>query len=130
DQDGVMPPPDGKRPAVPPEQAELLRRWIDAGARFDQHWAYVKPVRPPVPDVKSAAWVRNPIDAFVAREHERHGFTPALEADKVTLIRRLSFDLIGLPPSPAEVDAFLKHTSAEAYANLVDRLPGPTHSVE
>src|SRR5262245_54679498 len=127
DPDEVMPPPHGKRPAVTPEQAELLKRWIDAGAKFDQHWAYVKPARPPVPDVTNAAWVRNPIDAFVAREHERHGLTPAPEADKVTLIRRLSFDLIGLPPSPAEVDEFLTDTTAEAYAKLVDRLLGSKH---
>jgi Protein of unknown function (DUF1553)/Protein of unknown function (DUF1549)/Planctomycete cytochrome C len=127
DPDEVMPPPHGKRPAVTPEQAELLRRWIDAGARFDQHWAYVKPVRPPVPDVKNAAWVRNPIDAFVAREHERHGFSPAPEADKVTLIRRLSFDLVGLPPTPTDVDAYLKDTSANAYEKVVDRLLASKH---
>jgi len=105
----------------------LLKRWIDAGARDDQHWAYVKPVRPPIPEVKSRAWVRNAIDAFIAQGHERNGFTPAPEADKVTLIRRLSFDLIGLPPTPAEVDAFLKDTSPEAYEKLVDRLLGSEH---
>ena len=122
-----MPPPHAKKPAVTPEQAELLKRWIDEGAKFDQHWAYVKPARPAVPEVKNKAWVRNPIDAFVAQGHERNGFTPAAEADKVTLIRRLSFDLIGLPPTPAEVEAFLKDTSPEAYEKLVDRLLGSKH---
>src|SRR5262245_3058195 len=127
DPDEVMPPPTSKKPAITPEQAELLKRWIDAGAKYDQHWAYVKPVRPNIPGVKNAAWVRNPIDAFIAQGHERNGFAPAPEADKVTLLRRLSFDLIGLPPTPAEVDAFLKDNSPEAYERLVDRLLGSEH---
>ena len=127
DPDEVMPPAHAKKPAVTPEQAALLKRWIDEGARYDQHWAYVKPVRPAVPAVKNGAWVRNTIDAFVAQGHERNGFGPAPEADKVTLIRRLSFDLLGLPPGPAEVEAFVKDTSAEAYEKLVDRLLGSKH---
>ena len=123
----VMPPAHAKKPAITPEQAALLARWVNEGAKFDQHWAYVKPVRPAVPEVKNKAWVRNPVDAFVARGHERNGFAPAPEADKVTLIRRLSFDLTGLPPTPQEVDAFLKDTSADAYSALVDRLLGSKH---
>src|SRR4029077_16773608 len=70
---------------------------------------------------------RNPVDAFIARAHERHGSAPAPKADKVTLVRRLTFDLLGLPPPGAEVDAFLKDTSAEAYEKLVDRLLGSKH---
>jgi hypothetical protein len=127
DPDEVMPPAHAKKPAVTAQQAELLKRWIDEGAKYDQHWAYVKPVRPAVPGVKNAAWVRNAVDAFVAQGHERNGFAPAAEADKVTLIRRLSFDLLGLPPSPADVEAFLKDTSPEAYEKLVDRLLGSKH---
>src|SRR5262245_23028777 len=127
DEDEVMPPPHGKRPAVTPEQAEVLKRCIASGARFDQHWAYVKPARPAVADVKNAAWARNPIDAFIATEHERRGIAPAAEADKVTLIRRLSFDLTGLPPMPAEVEAFLRDDSPRAYEALVDRLFGSKH---
>jgi hypothetical protein len=127
DPDEVMPPAHAKKPAITPQQAELLKRWIDEGAKYDQHWAYVKPVRPAVPDVENKAWVRNTIDAFIAQGHERNGFTPAPVADKVTLIRRLSFDLLGLPPSPADVDAFLKDTSAEAYEKLVDRLLASKH---
>jgi hypothetical protein len=127
DPDEVMPPPDAKKPAITPEKAALLKRWIDEGAKFDQHWAYVKPSRPDVPAIKNSAWVRNAVDAFIAQGHERNGFAPAPEADKVTLIRRLSFDLIGLPPSPAEVEAFLKDNSAEAYEKVVDRLLGSKH---
>jgi uncharacterized protein DUF1553/uncharacterized protein DUF1549/cytochrome c len=127
DADEVMPPPHAKKPAITLDKAELLKRWINEGAKFDQHWAYVKPARPTVPDVKNKAWVRNPIDAFIAQAHERNGFSPSAEADKITLIRRLSFDVIGLPPSPAEVDAFVKDASAEAYEKLVDRLLGSRH---
>src|SRR5206468_3040937 len=115
DPDEVMPPAHAKKPAITPEKAELLKRWIDEGAKFDQHWAYVKPIRPDVPVVRNPAWVRNAVDAFITRVHERNRFAPAPEADKVTLVRRLSFDLIGLPPSPAEVEAFVKDNSAEAY---------------
>jgi hypothetical protein len=126
DGEEVMPPPHAKKPAVTPQQAELLTRWIDQGAKFDEHWAYVKPARPAVP-VGKDPWVLNTIDAFVAQGHAKNGFTPAPAADKVTLIRRLSFDLTGLPPTPAEVDAFLKDPSADAYATLVDRFLGSKH---
>jgi Protein of unknown function (DUF1553)/Protein of unknown function (DUF1549)/Planctomycete cytochrome C len=127
DADEVMPPPHAKKPAITPEKAELLKRWINDGAKFDQHWAYVKPARPAIPHIKNNAWVRNSIDAFIAQGHERNGFAPAAEADKINLIRRLSFDLMGLPPSPAQVEAFIKDSSAEAYENLVDRLLGSKH---
>ena len=130
DPDEVMPPPDSKKPAVTPEQAKLIARWIDEGAKFDRHWAYVKPVRPEIPAVKNNAWVRNPIDAFVAAGHEKHRFAPAPSADSGTLIRRLNLDLLGLPPTPAEVDAFaiatLKNPQA-AYEELVDRLLASKH---
>src|SRR5262245_29520652 len=122
-----MPPRKSTRPPLKPDQVELIRRWIAEGAKFDQHWAYVKPVRPEVPQVKNPACVANPIDAFIARGHERHGFKPAPEADRVTLIRRLSFDLRGLPPTPDEVDAFSKDTSATAYETLVDRMLASDH---
>ncbi len=125
--DEVMPPAHAKKPAVTPAQAEVLTRWIDEGAKFDQHWAYVKPVAPAMPTVKNQAWVRNTIDAFIAHGHGKNGYTPAGEADKVTLIRRLSFDLLGLPPSPADLETFLKDNSPEAYEKLVDRLLTSKH---
>jgi hypothetical protein len=126
DDEEVMPPPVSKKPRLTPAQVELVKKWIDQGARFEQHWAYVKPVRPEVP-TSSSPWIRNPIDNFVAAEHAKHGFTPAAEADRVTLIRRLYFDLIGLPPRPEEVEAFVNDKSADAYEKLVDRLLGSKH---
>jgi hypothetical protein len=127
DGDEVMPPPHAKKPAITPDKAELLKQWIEEGAKFDQHWAYTKPIRPPIPDVKNRAWVRNPIDAFVALGHERNGLSPAIEADKVALVRRLSFDLLGLPPTPEDVQAFLKDANPEAYEKFVDRLLASEH---
>jgi hypothetical protein len=127
DPEEVMPPPKSKKEPLTAAQVETLRRWIDQGAKFDTHWAYVKPVRPPLPPVKNPAWVRNPIDAFVAAGQEAHGLAPAPEADRVTLIRRLSFDLIGLPPTPEEVEAFVNDPSPDAYEKLVDRLLASKH---
>lgn len=127
DNDEVMPPPHAKKPAVTPEQVAMIKRWIDEGAKFDQHWAYVKPVRPALPDVKNMPWVRNAIDAFVANSHERNGLSPATEADKITLIRRLSFDLLGLPPKPEDVEQFVKDNTPEAYEKLVDRMLNSEH---
>jgi Protein of unknown function (DUF1553)/Protein of unknown function (DUF1549)/Planctomycete cytochrome C len=127
DADEVMPPPHAKKPPITSEQMELVKRWIDQGAKFDQHWAYVKPVRPAVPEPKNKTWIRNPIDAFIATAHEREKIVPAAEADRVTLIRRLSFDLIGLPPSADDVDAFVNDKSPTAYEKLVDRLLASTH---
>src|SRR5262249_61687987 len=102
----VMPPPaTGKK--LTPRQVELLRRWITSGADYAQHWALVPPVRPPLPKVINAARVRTPVDAFVLARLEREGLRPAPEAGKETLLRRLSLDLTGLPPTPDEIDAFL-----------------------
>ena len=86
------------------------------------HWAYVAPVRPDLPAVKAKGWVRNPVDAFILAEQESVGLVPAPEADKATLIRRLTFDLTGLPPTPLEVEAFLNDDRPDAYERLVDRL--------
>jgi hypothetical protein len=119
-----------------PEQIALLRRWIDEGAVWpdaasvkgtEQHWGFVGPVRPAAPAVKNPAWVRNSIDAFVLARLEKEGLTPSAEADKVQLLRRLSLDLIGLPPTPAEVDAFLQDRSPRAYEKQVERLLASPH---
>jgi len=117
-----MPPPDSKRPALTPAQADLVRRWIAEGADWQEHRAYAKLKRPAVPEVRESGWERNPIDAFVLRRLEQKGFSHALEADRRTLIRRLYFDLIGLPPSPEEVDAFVAGDSPDDYEQLVKRL--------
>lgn len=117
-----MPPPDSNRPALTEAEVEAIRRWIAAGAEFAEHWAYAELSRPVVPEVKDDRWVRNPIDAFIAARRERAGVAPADEADRRTLIRRLSFDLTGMPPDPEQVDAFLADSSATAYPRLVESL--------
>jgi mono/diheme cytochrome c family protein len=126
DETEVMPPPDsGKK--LTPRQVELLRRWVAAGANYQQHWALVPPVRPPLPKVRNAGWVRTPIDAFILARLEREGLRPSPAASKETLLRRLSLDLTGLPPAPEEIDAFLKDTSPRAYDNAVERLLASPH---
>ena len=116
-----MPPlSTGKR--LSPAQIESLRQWIGQGAVFEPHWAYVKPVRQPLPEVREKTWARNPIDHFILARLEREGMKPSAESDRYTLIRRLSLDLTGLPPKPEEVDSFLKDSSPHAYEAIVDRL--------
>lgn len=115
-----MPPPD--HAPLSAAQIDVLHRWIVAGAEFEPHWAFITPERPRVPVTANASWVRNPVDAFVLARIEQHGLTPAHEADRATLIRRVSLDLTGLPPTPAEVDAFLADPAADAYEQLVERL--------
>ena len=101
----------------------MLTRWIEQGATWQKHWSFIPPKRPDLPkDLKDPKWVRNPIDAFVLQRLEREALKPSPEADKATLLRRVSLDLIGLPPTPAELDAFLKDTSPNAYEKVVDRL--------
>ena len=122
---------------LPDAQIALLRAWIDAGApgpndaaadlKVARHWAYVKPERPPLPEVRNGAWVRNPIDAFILARLEKEGLTPSPEAPRETLLRRLSLDLVGLPPTVAEIDAFVADTSPDAYEKAVDRLLASPH---
>ncbi|MFN3651714.1 MAG: DUF1553 domain-containing protein [Armatimonadota bacterium] len=117
----VMPPAATKK-TLKPEQVEILRRWIEQGAQYEKHWAFVSPTRPELPAVKNTKWPRNPIDRFVLARLEREGLKPSPEADRRTLIRRLSFDLTGLPPTVHEVEAFVGDPSPDAYEKLVDRL--------
>ncbi len=119
-------PPSGKEPLAESEIA-LIRRWIEAGAAWETHWAFVKPESPPVPTPKQADWANNPIDHFVLARLEQQGLTPKPEADKPTLLRRVTFDLTGLPPTSAEVDAFLADPSPQAYEKVVDRLLASPH---
>ena len=121
-----MPPPASGR-TLTDRQIELLRRWVDTGAKWDTHWAYVPPKRPDPPTVATPAWPRNPIDNFILARLERDGLKPSATADKITLLRRVSLDLTGLPPTPTEIDSFLKDTSPDAYEKLVDRLLGSPH---
>jgi mono/diheme cytochrome c family protein len=121
DPDQVMPPAKLKR-VLSPEQKDALKRWIADGAEYQPHWSLIAPKRPQPPDVKQSAWVRNPIDRFVLAKLEARGLQPAPEADRRTLIRRLSLDLTGLPPSPGDVDAFVNDSAPNAYDQLVERL--------
>jgi hypothetical protein len=115
-------PPASAGPALTAQQVASIQRWIDEGAKWEVHWSYVAPQRPDLPEVKDAHWARNPIDRFVLARLEREGLKPSSEADKVTLLRRVTFDLTGLPPTPAEVDAFLSDKSPNAYDKRVDEL--------
>ncbi len=108
-------------------QIVVLKQWIAQGGKYDAHWSFVPPQRPPLPEVRNAAWVRNPIDRFILARLEREGLKPSPEADRATLIRRLSLDLTGLPPTPAAVDAFVKDTRKDAYEQTVDRLLASPH---
>ncbi|MBI3666641.1 MAG: DUF1553 domain-containing protein [Acidobacteria bacterium] len=117
-------PPIASGRTLTDKQIEAIKRWIDEGAQWEQHWAYLPPQRPEVPKVKNPVWPRNAIDRFVLARLEAEGLKPSPEADKVTLLRRVTFDLTGLPPTPAEVDAFLADKSSSAYEKQVDRLLG------
>ncbi|MEY5027265.1 MAG: hypothetical protein RLZZ244_2793 [Verrucomicrobiota bacterium] len=129
DQDEQMPPVKSNR-HLTEEQRDLLKRWVAAGAPYEKHWAFVAPVRPALPEVGSAegrGWVRNPIDRFVFAKLEASGLRPTEEASRPTLIRRLSLDLTGLPPTPEEVDAFVADSSPQAYERVVERLLASPH---
>jgi hypothetical protein len=116
-----MPPADSGH-ALTDRQIELLRRWIAEGAKWDTHWAYTAPTRPDPPAVRKRDWARNPIDRFILSRLEREQLEPSPEADRETLLRRVTYDLTGLPPTPAEVDAFLADRTPDAYERLVDSL--------
>ena len=116
-----MPPPE-TGPALTADEIKLLRNWIGQGARYARHWSYEPPQRPKLPAVKRKNWVRNPIDAFVLARMEQGQFEPRPEATRRTLIRRLSLDLTGLPPSLEEINAFVNDRQEGAYQRLVNRL--------
>jgi hypothetical protein len=126
DPEVVMPPPETKKP-LSTEQKALIRRWIEQGAGYQTHWAFERPIKPAEPEVEKSAWVRHPVDRFILARLEREGLTPQPEADRETLIRRVAFVLTGLPPSVAQVDAFLSDPSTSAYENMVDRFLASPH---
>jgi hypothetical protein len=121
-----MPPPEsGKK--LTPAQIELLRKWVDAGAPWSEHWAFVTPKRPTIPQIHDDSWPKTPIDRFILARLETEGLKPSPEALKAALIRRLSFDLTGLPPTLKEIDDFLNDKSPSAYEKVVDRLIASAH---
>lgn len=121
DPDTRMPPP-GEGEALTTDEISWLEQWIAAGAAWETHWAYLPPARPQVPTVANKAWPRNPIDNFVLAAIEREGLTVNEEASRETLLRRVTLDLIGLPPTPEERAAFLSDRSPDTYEKVVDRL--------
>ena len=121
-----MPPPKSNR-HLTIDQKRLLEKWIDQGANYSDHWAFVAPFRPELPKLASPNWARTPVDHFVQAKLEAEGLTPSPEADRATLIRRLHIDLIGLPPTPEQVDAFVNDSDPKAYEKLVDQLLESKH---
>ncbi len=126
DSDEIMPPPRTKK-TLTAAQKDLLKRWITEGAEYQSHWSFIAPKRSELPGVKNSAWVRNAIDRFILSELEKRGLQPAPEADRRTLARRLSLDLVGLPPSPAEVEAFVNDGSSDYFEKYVDKLMSSPH---
>jgi hypothetical protein len=126
DADLAMPPADSGKTLSAAEKARL-RRWIEQGAEYEPHWAFVAPVRPSVPEVNDPSHAKNPIDAYVVSRLEAEGLEPAPQASKERLIRRVYFDLIGLPPTLAEVDAFLADNRPDSFARVVDYLMQSPH---
>ena len=116
-----MPPADSGM-TLNDEEIELILRWVEQGAEWETHWAYIAPVQPDLPDVTGWEWVCNPIDRFVLARLEDAGLSPAPEADRRTLLRRVSFDLTGLPPTPSEIAEFLNDDGPDAYERVVERL--------
>ena len=134
DPDEQMPPPASKKPHLTDEQIAILRRWIEQGAEYEGHWAFLPLANAQPPAVKNEAWVDNPIDRFILARLEQEGIAPSPEADPATLIRRVSLDLTGLLPTPEEVEAFTAdssrrhhHGKLQSRQRLVDRLLASPH---
>ena len=121
-----MPPVSSHR-SLNAQQIATIKVWIEQGAHWKEHWAFKPPVKAPLPPVRNAAWIRNPIDRFILASSMRYGLTPAPQADRRTLIRRVALDLTGLPPSPAELELFVKDLRPDAYERMVDRYLASPH---
>ncbi|MEI6714958.1 MAG: PSD1 and planctomycete cytochrome C domain-containing protein [Verrucomicrobiota bacterium] len=126
EKDEQMPPANSNR-KLSTKQRELLKQWINEGAEYKPHWAFIAPVKIPPPEVPDPNWVRTPIDRFVLAKLKENGLSPSPEADRPTLIRRLSLDLTGLPPKPEDVDAFVTDTTSDATERLIERLLASPH---
>lgn len=125
----AMPPPDSKKPRLTDDQVRLLKRWIDQGAEYTTHWSFQPPQRPALPpeDERFTAWNRNPIDRFLLAKLKSTGLSPSSETDRTTWLRRLSLDVIGLPPTIAEIDRFQADQDVDAYAKEIERLLKSPH---
>ena len=125
--DEVMPPPDSPKKPLTDEEKSTISRWIGEGAEYAPFWSFTRPQNPPIPDVRHGDWSQQPIDRFVLRRLEQEGLMPKPAADRRTLIRRLSLDLTGLPPTREEIQRFLKDTSSDAHEKQIDRLLASPH---
>ena len=122
DDESAMPPRDSHKPRLTAEEVDVVRRWIDEGAVYESHWAFSPPIRPTPPAVGNRVWARNAIDRFVSAKLETQGIAPQAQADRRTLIRRVTLDLTGLSPTRTEIEAYLADSSPDAYEKVVDRL--------
>lgn len=122
DDEGERMPPKGKGRPLTTEEIDLLRRWVEGGAKYARHWSYESPSRPALPKVSNRGWARTAPDTFVMAMLERHGMKPSPQADRWTLARRAAIDLTGLPPAPEEVSTFVNDKSPDAYSNYIDLL--------
>ena len=120
DPDEVMPPPESHK-SVKPAELAVLRRWITEGAKYEEHWSFIAPVRP-APPADASGWAKSPLDAFIVAKLAKEGLKPNPAEDKARLFRRLNLDLTGLPPTPEETQAFLADRSPDAFAQAVERL--------
>ena len=118
----IMPPPDSHKHAISPAERELIRKWIQSGAQYEPHWAFVPPVDQPVPAVKQSGWTKNPVDNFVLATLEERGITPSADASDEVLLRRLFLDVTGLPPTVEELDSYLKDQREDRFERWVDML--------
>ena len=126
DDDERMPPPDSHK-SLTDSQRQLLKQWIAGGAKYDRHWSYIPPRRPEPPHRVQGVWPRNPIDSFILARLTQEKLRPSAEADRTTLIRRLSFDLTGLPPNAQEVEEFVGDSSRDPYDRLIEKLLASPH---
>ncbi len=117
-----MPPTASNIPPMSEDEIVLIKKWIEQGAKYEKHWAFTPPKKAPLPAVKNKKWLKNEIDYFVLQQLEQKGLSPNEEADKERLLKRASFDLTGLPPSPAQTDRFINDNSGNAYAKMVNEL--------
>ena len=124
--DDIMPPPDSHK-ELKPEQIEIIRRWINDGAKWQPHWSFVKPEQPALPEVSAKDRVSNPIDQFIFAGLDKAGLSPAPEADRRALARRVALDITGLPPTPAEVETFVADQDPKAYEKLIDQYLASPH---
>ncbi len=122
----VMPPPSSNL-KLSAAEIDLLRRWIKQGAEYEKHWAFIPPEKAPLPEIREEGWQKSPIDRFILARMQEEGLSPNPQADPARLLKRLSFDLTGLPPSPALQERFLEDPSPEAYESLVDELLADPH---